>query len=201
MTLTRPLTRTLTAAVAAGVLLTGCTSGPGPAPSTSPSPTQSASTTASPTPSSTLTAAQQKALDQATEAVRAYEQTFYDILADPTPRLNDLNDVAAQPQLAIDLKNLQQIVVKGGFTIESSGPTAVVSVDPVKFDIKGDPPTVVLEVCVDQTAAHGTQDGKAWTGPREEAQYRVVKTTYLPAPGWAVAKVLPPKGHDQPQPC
>ena len=33
------------------------------------------------------------------------------------------------------------------------------------------------------------------------AQYRVVKTTYLPDPGWAVSKVLPPKGFDQPQPC
>ena len=39
------------------------------------------------------------------------------------------------------------------------------------------------------------------TGPRELAQYRVVKTTYLPDPGWAVSKVLPPKGFDQPQPC
>lgn len=195
--------RTLPALAIAGLLLTGCTSEPTPTTSTTPaaSPTATTTLSGSPSPTSTLSAAKQKALDEATEVVRAYEQTFYDILADPEPRLNDMNDVAAQPQLAIDIKNLQQIVTAGQTTVESSGPVVVVSVHPDKFDLKGDPPTVVLEACVDRTATNGTQGGKAWTGPREKAQYRVVKTTYLPAPGWAVAQVLPPEGHDQPQPC
>lgn len=199
MTPTRPLTRVLATTATAGLLLTGCT--PTAQPTASPTATTRPSPSASPSPTSTLTATQQKALGQATEAVRAYEQAFYDILADPTPRLNDINNVAAQPQLSIDLNNLEQILAEGGFTIESTGPTTAVSADPVKFDLKGDPPTVVLEVCVDQIAATGTQDGESWTGPREVARYRVVKTSYLPAPGWAVAQVLPPDGHDQPQPC
>ncbi|MGB8020605.1 MAG: hypothetical protein WCF04_05210 [Candidatus Nanopelagicales bacterium] len=203
MTPTRPFTRTLAAATAAGVLLTGCTSDPGPATSSSSSPSQSASATASvsPTPTSTLNAAKQQALDEATEAVRAHEQKIYDILADPEPRLDDMNTVAVQPQLDLDLRSLQQIVVAGKTTVETTGPVVVVSSEPVKFDLKGDPPTVTLVACVDRSANSGTEDGKPWTGLRQESEFRVVKTTFLPDPGWAVAKVLPPKGHDQPQPC
>ena len=87
--------------------------------------------------------------------------------------------------------------------IESTGPVTIASVEPVKVDLKGDPPTVTLQVCVDKTAtAFGTVRGQArGLGPPGKPSYRVVKTTYLPDPGWAVAKVLPPKGFDQPQPC
>jgi hypothetical protein len=127
---------------------------------------------------------------------------FYDILADPEPSLNDMNEVATQPQLALDLKNLQGIVAEGGFTVTSTGPVVVASTEPVRFDLEGDPATVTLVACVDKSAANGTNpDGSAFTGVRQQAQYRVVKTTYLPAPGWAVAEVLPPEGFDQPQPC
>jgi hypothetical protein len=199
-----PHPRTLAATAAAvGLLLTGCTSDPAPTTSGTPSASATASASASPSASatSTLSAAQQQAVDEVTAVVLAREQMFYDLLADPEPYLNQINDVTAQPQLDIDLRNLQQIVVAGKTVIESTGPVSIASVKPIKVDLKGDPPTVTLLVCVDKTAASGTDDGKAWTGPREEAQYRVIKTTYLPDPGWALAKVLPPKGYDQPQPC
>ena len=186
--------------VLAVLLLAGCTSSPEPSETGTSTPSASASTSASPT--STLPETQQVAFDEATEAVRAYEQTFYDILADPEPSLNDMNEVATQPQLALDLKNLQGIVAEGGFTVTSTGPVVVASTEPVRFDLEGDPATVTLVACVDKSAANGTNpDGSAFTGVRQEAQYRVVKTTYLPAPGWAVAEVLPPEGFDQPQPC
>ncbi len=71
---------------------------------------------ASPTPTSTLTAAEQQAVEEATEAVRAYDQTYLDILADPTPNINDINTVAAEPQLDIDLRNLQQATWKSRVT-------------------------------------------------------------------------------------
>ena len=200
MTINRTLPRVATAALAAVVLLTACT-GPGPTPSTSPTPTTTPSTTSTPSPASTLSPAKQQALDEATEAVRAYEQTFIDILADPSPRLNDMNDVAAQPQLGIDLRNLQEIVNSGQTTIDSTGPVVVASAAPLAIDLKGDPASVTALVCVDRTAVTGTVKGEATTGLRQEAQYVVVKTTYLPAPGWAVSRVSPPKGHDQPQPC
>ena len=141
-------------------------------------------------------------MDEATEAVRRYAQMFYDILRDPSPTLNDMNKVAAQPQLALDLKSLQhpsspQVkrpwIPRDRYSWpcrarQSSNPS-------------GDPPTVVVAACVDRSANGGTESGEPWTGRRQVAQYRVVKTDYLPAPGWAVAKVLPPEGFEQPQPC
>jgi hypothetical protein len=188
-----------------GLLLTGCSSDPDPTTSSTPpasSPTSaSTSPTASPTPTSTLSAAEQKAVDHAAAAVLAYEQTIVDVLADPEPYLNAINNVAAQPQLEIELLNLQQLVAAGETVIQLSGPVTIASVEPIKVNLKGDPPTVTLLVCVDSTATSGTYKGEPWTGPRQLTQYRVIKTTYLPDPGWAVAKVLPPKGFDQPQPC
>ena len=200
MTINRALPRVAIAAAAAVVLLSSCTE-PGPTVSTSPTSTTSPSATASPSATSTLSPAKRQALDEATEAVRAYEQTFIDILADPSPRLNDMNDVAAQPQLDIDLRNLEAIVNGGQTTIDSTGPVVVASAAPLTIDLKGDPASVTALVCVDRTAVTGTVKGEPTTGLRQQAQYVVVKTTYLPAPGWAVSRVSPPKGHDQPQPC
>ena len=127
-----------------------------------------------------------------------------DIPADPEPYLNDLNNVATQPQLDLDLRSLQDAVVaiaQGKLVIEDTGPVTLASVEPVKVDLKGEPPTVTLEVCVDKTGTRSTYEDKPVTGSRQLIRYRVVKTTYLPDPGWAVAKVLPPAGFDQPQPC
>ncbi len=206
-----PRVRLLAAVAAASLLLAGCSADPDPvgsSPTASPAPTAStapsASSSASASPSTTLSAEKQQAVDETTAVVLAYEQMFYDLLADPSRPLNDLNDVAAQPQLARDLRSVQQLRVKlnaGTATIDSSGPVRLASVKLLKVDLAGDPPTVTLLVCVDQSAASGTEDGKPWTGKRQESRYRVVKTTYLPAPGWAVSKLLPPPGHDQPQPC
>ena len=92
-------------------------------------------------------------------------------------------------------------MVAGETVIESTGPVTIASVEPVKVDLKGDPPTVTLLVCVDRTATQRHLQGQALDRAPADAQYRVVKTTYLPDPGWAVSKVLPPKGFDQPQPC
>lgn len=196
----------LAAAILLAVCLTGCSNDTPAQPASSP-PTTSASTTtpppasASPSPASTLTAAEQQAVDEAADVVLAYEQMFYDLLSDPDPYINDLNTVAAQPQLRIDLRNIQRYIVEGKVTVESAGPVSLASVEPVKVKLKGDPPTVTLLVCVDHTATRGTDDGKPWTGVRTQSQYRVIKTDYLPDPGWAVAQVLPPKGEEQPQPC
>lgn len=162
-------------------------------------PTPSGSPTPSPSPS--LPADQQQAVDEASAVILAYEQMYYDLLAATDPYLNDLNTVATNPQLDIDLQNIQQQRAAGNYTVESTGPVVLGPVDPVEFALDAAAPSVTLLVCVDSTAAHGTDAGQPWTGPREQAQYRVEKTTYLPAPGWAVAKVLPPAGHDQPQPC
>lgn len=197
---------TLVAAAAVGLLLAGCTSDPDPV--TTPTPTDSttasASASASPSPTSTLPADKQQAIDEAAAVVLAREQMFYDLQADPEPNLNDINNVVADPQLDRDLLSLQEaarLVAEGTTVVESTGPVTIASVEPVKVDLKGDPPTVTLEVCLDRTTTRVTYEGKPVESGRELARYLVVKTTYLPDPGWAVSQVLPPKGHDQPQPC
>jgi hypothetical protein len=199
MTPPRPAIPTL---VAAGLLLAGCTidTNPTAAPA-SPSVSASASASASPAPSSTLSAAKQQSVDQATHVILAYEQLLTDLLADPEPRLNNLNDLVAQPQLEIDLNQTRTLLGAGKTVIESAGPKAIASVYPVKINLKGDPPTVTLLVCVDSSAVSGIYQDKPFTGSRQEMQYRVVKTTYLPDPGWAVAEVLPPSGSKGSRPC
>ena len=71
---------------------------------------------------------QQQAVDEATAVVLAREQMFYDLLADPEPYLNQINDVTAQPQLDRDLRNLQKYVLEvaqGNITYESTGPVTI----------------------------------------------------------------------------
>jgi len=183
---------------AGGILLTTRGGGtPTAEPPISPTPTVSASPTASPAPSTP----EQQAVQEAAAVVLKYEQMYYDLLAETDPYLNDLNTVLTEPQLGIDLKNLQQLRAAGNGSVESTGPVVLGPVEPLEVALDASPATVTLLVCVDNTAVTGTLDGKPWTGQRTEAQYRVEKTTYLPAPGWAVAQVLPPPGHDQPQPC
>jgi hypothetical protein len=133
--------------------------------------------------------------------VLAYDQMFVDIWADPIKDLNDLYDVATAPQIDLDLKSVQQQRFAGTITVDSRGPVVLGAVDPLEFALDDAPPSVTLLVCLDGTATSGTENGVPWTGRRQLAQYLVVKTDYLPAPGWAVAKVLPPPGFEQPQPC
>ena len=156
----------LAAAIAVGLLLAGCSSDPDPV--TSPTPTASASSSASasasPSPTSTLSADKQQAVDEAAAVVLAREQMFFDLQADPEPNLNDINNVVADPQLDRDLLSLQEaarLVAEGKKVVESTGPVTIASVDPVKVDLEGDPPTVTLEVCVDRTTTRVDVRGQA----------------------------------------
>ncbi len=198
----------LAAAVVGGLLLAGCSSEPTttirPLPSQASSPTSEAPTpTASPTPSSTLAAEKQQALDEATATVLAYEQAQFDILASPTPDLNDMYYVATQPQVDLDLRSLQRrtiAVFEGKLVILSTGPVSLDQVEPIKIDLEADPSLVVLEACTDLTATSATYDGKPVEPGRQLIRYRVVKHP-SPNPRWLVSKVLPPAGHNQPPAC
>jgi len=189
----------LLAATAAGLLLVGCSATPDTA--TSPTASASASTSSSPSPTSPLSAAKQQAVDEATAVILAREQLLTDLLADPTPRLNDLNDLVTDPQLDLDLNSTREFILARETVMASAGPITIASVEPVKIDLKGDPPTVTLLVCVDSSAVSGTYQGEPFTGSRQEGLYRVVKTTYLPDPGWAVAKLLPAPGSKGSRSC
>lgn len=191
----------LVAAAAVGLLLAGCTSDPEPIASPSPTAPAAASASASPSPTSTLSTTEQKAVDEATTVILAREQLLTDLLADSDPRLNDLNDLVTDPQIDLDLTSTRQLIGARETVIESTGPKTIAAVEPIKIDLKGEPPTVTLLVCVDSSAVSGTYQDKPFTGSRQEMQYRVVKTTYLPAPGWAVAELMPAPGSDGSRPC
>lgn len=184
-----------------GVALAGCASTPGSSRSEQPagSPSPASTAVGTPTPTSTLTMQQQQAVEDATEAVRAYEQMYLDIFAGERV-LNDLYEVAAQPQLDQDLRTFQRSLVAGD-TVEDTGPVVLADVEPKKVTLGGDQPTVTLVVCVDGSQTSGTHDGQEWTGLRQAMRDRVVQTTYLAAPGWAVSKVLPPPGATGPTSC
>ena len=194
----------LTALLAAGLLLAGCDNDeptPG-ASSASPTPTSStatptASASASPTPTSTLTAAQQEAFEQATDVVMAYRQTITDLYSGVRTRINDLDNYVTGDLLEQARNNVQKGLVAGQRSEPKGGQLVLVSAEPIKVKLKADPPTVVLWACIDGTAVTDVQpDGSREPGVREGLQYTVVKTTYLPDPGWAVAEV---KGAKNPE--
>ncbi len=183
---TRLLRPTAAAAGVLALLLAGCFPDT-TEPSTSPTPTAS-QTTASPTPTTTLTPAEQEAFDQATDVAVAYQQTIVDLYTGARTDVNDLNDVVATGDLLdASLKNMSQGLSQG-YSAEPPGAQIVlVSAEPVSIELDGKPPTVVVRACIDQTGVTIIQpDGSTNPGLRDELDYTVVKTDYLPKPGWAV---------------
>jgi hypothetical protein len=134
-----------------------------------------------------LTAAQQEAFEQATEVVMAYRQTIIDLYSGARTRVNDLDNYVTG-----DLLDSERIAVSRGLAEgKRSKPEGIqlklVSSEPVTVDLKSDPAQVRLWVCIDGTAITARDpDGTEYPGKRERLQYEVVRTTYLPAPGWAV---------------
>lgn len=195
----RPQTRpTVAVLLAAGLLLTGCTGDPTPQDTTpattSPTPSErvSGSPTASPSasPTSTLTAAQQEAFEQATDVVMAYRQTVTDLYSGARTRINDLDNYVTGDRLEQARTSVQQSLAKGVRAEPKGVELALVSAEPVKVKLKADPPTVVVRACIDASAVTDiAADGTRSPGVREELDYTVVKTTYLPEPGWAVMDV------------
>ncbi|MGB7963925.1 MAG: hypothetical protein WCF12_13350 [Propionicimonas sp.] len=190
-------------AAAAGVLLlaglTGCTGSSEPGgDATSSSPSPSASPTspapASPTPTSTLDPAQQEAFEQASGVVLAFRQTWLDLYTGARTDLNDLNDVvAAGDLLDASLLKVQDDLNQGVTAEPKNAQVVLVTAEPETVRLKAEPPTVVVQACIDGTAATTNYpDGSQEKGVREQFSYTVIKTTYLPDPGWAVLEMKGP---------
>lgn len=183
--------RLLPPAAAAGVLtllLAGCspdTSAPSPTPTTA---TASASPTPTPTPTSTLTPAQQEAFEQATDVVLAYQQTIIDLYTGARTKVNDLNSVVAPGDLLdASLRSVSRGLSQGYRMEPANAEVVLVSAEPRDIRLADDPPTVVVRACLDESAVTSVgPDGATKPGVREEVDYTVVQTDYLPAPGWAV---------------
>ena len=153
--------------------------GPGPG---------SASPSADPT--STLTPEEQKAFEEATEVVLAYRQTITDLYSGARTDLNDLNDVATGDLLDQGLINISKGLAQGGRNEPQGVQLTLVSAELVTASLGTDPERIVVRACIDATDAT-VIDPTAGTKPgiRELADYTVVRTTFLPRPGWAVERV------------
>ena len=183
--------RALVGVLAAGLLLAGCSGDPDPVgTSTIPSASTSASASPSPSPSSTLTAAEQQAFEEATKVVLAYRQTITDLYRGARTNLNDLNEVAAGELRDQGLKNIQQSLSDGWRRQPEGVQLVLVSALPVDINLSDDPDTVVVRACIDATDVTIVDPrGGASSGIREELDYTLARTTYLPDPGWAVTAV------------
>lgn len=194
--MTRRTHRPIAAAGALMLLLAGCTpdtttpnSSPTPT-GTSASPSTTGSGSSTPNPTSTLTAAQKRAFDEATEVVLAYRQTITDLLTRTRTRLNDLNDVATGDLVNRDLKDVSQALARGNRAEPENAQLVLVAAEPISVNLRRTPPTVVVRACIDATGVTDVApDGQRSPGVRESLNYTVVKTTYLPDPGWAVSRL------------
>jgi hypothetical protein len=178
---------------AAGLMLAGCSSPPtpaatDPAASASASPSTSASPAAS--PASALSAAEQEAFEQATAVVMAYNQTYTDLYTGARTRINDLDNYATGDKLDRDRTNVQLGLASGRRGEPLGAQLVLVSAEPAEVDLAADPATVVVRACIDFTAVTDIlPDGTRTPGGRAEYDYTVVRTTYLPDPGWAVSRI------------
>lgn len=185
------------AVLLAGMLLAGCRGDTDTPPSSSGTPstpsgtsTTSASPSPSPSETSTLTAAQERAFREATDVVLAFRQTITDLYSGARTRINDLDNVVTGDKLDRERNNVQKGLVSGRRSEPRGVQLVLVSAEPVKINLKTNPPTVVVRACIDATAVTDIdQDGRESQGIRERLDYEVVKTTYLPDPGWAVKEV------------
>ena len=104
----------------------------------------------SPSPSSALPADQQQAFEEAAKVALAYRQTITDLYSGARTDLNDLNEVASGDRVDRDLKKPAQPPQGLAFwSKRKGGQLVLVSAEPVKVNLKKDPPTVVVRACID----------------------------------------------------
>ena len=165
----------------------------------SPEPAGGASTDAS-SPASPAVASsalaglsedERQAFAEATEVVMAYRQIVTDLYSGVRTRVNDLDAVVTGDKLERSRLNVSQGLSEGYRSEPEGVQVVLVSAEPVSVDLAGDPPTVVIRACVDATAeVRLAPNGSRTQGVREELQYVIVRTSYLPGRGWAIAKEL-----------
>jgi hypothetical protein len=137
-----------------------------------------------------LNPAQQEAFEQASEVVMAYRQTVLDLYSGTRTRVNDLDNYVTGEKLDEARIDVSRGLAEGRRSEPTGVQLRLVVAEPVSVRLKADPPAVTLWACIDGSAVTGIEpDGSRLPGKRERLQYTVVKTTYLPEPGWAVSNV------------
>lgn len=176
--------------------LSGCAAGQSPSAGSSPSagtlPSEApSSASASPSPSSTLSPEEQEAFEQATQAALAFSQTIMDLYTGSRTDVNDMYFVATGDFRQRVMTNIAKGLAKGTRTVPLGAEATLVSAKPIKVQLQREQPRVIVRACIDATQATDIEaDGTKRPGVREEYDYWVVQVDHLPAPGWAVTRMM-----------
>jgi len=134
-----PRTTAALAVVAAALIAAGCSnSAAQPTPSPTPSTTVAATTTA-PTPSDT-------AIDQAKQAITAWNMVYNQVSQNPGGDLSRINTVAAGQAAANMTSEIQAGKAKG---VHAAGDIVIISLKPTGANITKSDADVIADVCYD----------------------------------------------------
>jgi hypothetical protein len=166
----------------------GATATAGEAASPSDAP---GSASATPTPSATLSAKEQEAFEQATQAALAFSQTITDLYSGTRSDVNDMYFVATSEIRERVMNNIARGLSEGTRTVPQGVEVTLIAAKPVKVQLERKQPRVIVRACIDATKATDIEaDGTERPGVREELDYWVVKVDHLPEPGWAVTRLM-----------
>ena len=164
---------TLAALIIATTAFAGCGSDE---PEAIPTPTSTPTTedtTASPSPSPTETvSAEQQAAEEALDRFLQVETQLY---ADPNANLAALDDVSYGLGRSRTEAYLRQVREQG---IVESGPTEIVSREVKSNELEEDPPTLVIEQCLDVSQVEVTQNGEPFEGTSTERNLTTYWVSY-----------------------
>lgn len=189
---TRPARRlTAAAGIAALTLLISSCSGQDD-PVAEPTPSSAAPTTSAPTSSSVVPAsAEDQAVAEATDLVRAYYAEIDRVNLDPNADANTLRDVAANEAFDLQLRTALQTKARG---LTQIGNVRVLEVTPFSIDLSSDStttppkyPTIVMDTCIDVSGVNVVDaEGKSVVAstrpPQSAARIDVVQFDF----GWRV---------------
>ena len=192
---TRPARRLTAAAgiAALALLVSSCTGQDDPV--AEPTPSSAAPTTSAPTSSSVVpVSAEDQAVAEATDLVRAYYAEIDRVNIDPNADANTLRDVTANEAFDLQLRTALQTKARG---LTQIGNVRVLEVTPFSIDLSSDAtaqppkyPTIVMDTCIDVSEVNVVDaEGKSVVAstrpPQSAARVDVVQFDF----GWRVNKI------------
>ena len=189
---TRPARRLTAAAgiAALALLISSCTGQDDPV--AEPTPSSATPTTSAPTSSSVVpVSAEDQAVAEATDLVRAYYAEIDRVNIDPNADANTLRDVTANEAFDLQLRTALQTKAKG---LTQIGNVRVLDVTPFSIDLSSDStaqppkyPTIVMDTCIDVSEVNVVDaEGKSVVAstrpPQSAARVDVVQFDF----GWRV---------------
>lgn len=192
---TRPARRLTAAAGIAALALLISSCGSQDDPVAQPTPSSTAPTTSAPASSSVVpVSAEDQAVAEATDLVKAYYAEIDRVNIDPNADANTLRDVTANEAFDLQLRTALQTKARG---LTQIGNVRVLEVTPFSIDLSSDAtaqppkyPTIVMDTCIDVSGvdvvdAEGKSVVASTRPPQSAARVDVVQFDF----GWRVNKI------------